>query len=854
MWNNILQSAASALERTGEVITDKATSAVRSQKDPSKESKPATQALGDAPAGLSPTIVQLPPKKDGSQAPAESSQPHLTEGPQVSAQLGRLRDSVSKFSSDKDKQQEMLKGLQLGWGSVIEATKHAVEATKEVVEKEQARLEATFRKGPYKRDPKLPLDVDALRDAEVVYITDRLITMGHPAMQSSTDGDITADRKLAAVGHLLNRRHDGKYMVWNLSEVEYDYAVLDDQVLTYQFPGSPSPPLGMLLKLLISIESWLKADERNVAVLHCLTGRGRTSTVLAAFLCWAGEAGFHDPTAALEYIARCKRLDAETLTIPSQRRYASYFANMLDGVRPSQPPLLLRRIIMSEAPKFGKCPPNEQKNQGDGEENDFGCAPYLQIFKAGQLVFTTAAAMSHTQGKDDLPFCVQSDGPISFPIELVVQGDILVRCRHLSKKGQRVSMFRAAFHTGYVPPKVLRLSKSQLDGACSDKRFEKDFFLDLIFEACDAEMASQHLLSESQEDGEEKADLATQEVETEGHNNEAADRRQKGTIKGVQTASAYDTMLHRDSRFWDVISDRRKENMSRMASSAKGDSKQEDTSTSQLSSKFYGPTIGRRRDFSSVHKKGGLVGSKEKAHTEESSKNDGRSSIEKEDSKRKAIESFSIGGEFDFLVDEDEGSNAGPGVAAAATAVAELRGVVDQSPPGPPKRDELMEALMELDDEEMSPSPSRKIAAKVEGAEEEIVLDGDGKNGNVGNQHISEIGDKGGDGQPVQLEEKGLSSGTENEDDSSSAEKEVIGKATVSMISASSPEVDVTPQGDAVLKSSPESGENVLNNLGQVDLDLSDEDEGNMYGFEDDLDDDDDLEDLENFLTQASGN
>lgn len=32
-------------------------------------------------------------------------------------------------------------------------------------------------------------------------------------------------------------------------------------------------------------------------------------------------------------------------------------------------------------------------------------------------------------------------------------------------------MFRAAFHTGYVPSGVLRLTKLQLDGACADDRF-----------------------------------------------------------------------------------------------------------------------------------------------------------------------------------------------------------------------------------------------------------------------------------------------------------------------------------------------------------------------------------------------
>lgn len=42
------------------------------------------------------------------------------------------------------------------------------------------------------------------------------------------------------------------------------------------------------------------------------------------------------------------------LTIPSQRRYAGYFKNVLDGVKPSQPPLLLKRIIMSEAPRVSR--------------------------------------------------------------------------------------------------------------------------------------------------------------------------------------------------------------------------------------------------------------------------------------------------------------------------------------------------------------------------------------------------------------------------------------------------------------------------------------------------------------------
>lgn len=93
--------------------------------------------------------------------------------------------------------------------------------------------------------------------------------------------------------------------------------------------------------------------------------------------------------------------------------------------------------------------------------------------------------MNYSQSIDDLPFCSVSDGSISFLADMNIQGDVLLRCRHMTKSGQRISMFRAAFHTGYVPPRVLWLMKAQLDGACKDRRFDDGFFVDLIFDACD---------------------------------------------------------------------------------------------------------------------------------------------------------------------------------------------------------------------------------------------------------------------------------------------------------------------------------------------------------------------------------
>lgn len=778
---------------------------------------------------------------------------------QQQPQLPRWASNFATSVSDKQNQQAMIGSLRNWTQNVVESTKHIVNETRETLEKEQARIQATapslFRgggSGPYKRDPALPLDVEALRDAEVVYVTDRIVTLSHPYMQSTSDGDITPDRKLAAVGHLLQRRHGGRYMVWNLSEVEYDASILDDQVLVYKFPGSPSPPLGLLLKLLLSMESWLKADERNVAVLHCLTGRGRTSTVLAAFLCWTGEAGFNDVNGALKYIARCKRVSVDALTIPSQVRYVSYFANMLDGVRPSQPPLLLKRIIMSEAPKFGKRLVESGEGGGDNTDDSspavssLGCAPYLQIFKAGTLIFTTAASVNYAQAKDDLPFVSENDGPVSFVTEAVVQGDILLRCRHLTRSGQRVSMFRCAFHTGYVPPKVLRLTKAQLDGACGDKRFSDDFFLDLIFEPCDEATASKHLISNPEKSVNNSSDVKSDnndgnEVEAA---NEAAQRRSLGTVSNGNTvaASAYDSMLHRDSRFWDVIAKRREENMKKMAELEKRGGVKENEAKEDAVAQLSGPTIGRRREFPPKQSSSSLDAN-DGANGNDSSGSKANAST-KSSSMRNSVNAFSIGEEFGLGI-ESPSKQPSPSLSEPE---------VPASPPSPKKPDALMEALMGLDDDGLEDDEEVDFHSQLPPANEVTEEDvSTARDTGSNSTSVSEVPSA-----PIATETK-VSDSAEvpsvapTPNDEAEAKLDTDGndaadKATENLGTTEGTQAE-SVQNESILSDFADD----LANLGIVDdADGIDLDDGDFEGFDDFEEDDADLEDLENFLTQVS--
>ena len=148
------------------------------------------------------------------------------------------------------------------------------------------------------------------------YVCDRIVAMGFPRGGAPRR---TTENRIDAVSGMLHARHPSRFMVWNLSEEEYDYGAFGGAVQEFKFPGHPAPPLAVLFKIINSIESWLAADPENVAAVHCLTGRGRTVTVIACFLAWVGE--FATATEALAFVAERRCVELERVVIPSQIRY-----------------------------------------------------------------------------------------------------------------------------------------------------------------------------------------------------------------------------------------------------------------------------------------------------------------------------------------------------------------------------------------------------------------------------------------------------------------------------------------------------------------------------------------------------
>lgn len=102
---------------------------------------------------------------------------------------------------------------------------------------------------------------------------------------------------IVEVADYLERRYGEHYMVFNLSDkhdVQYhhfNYQALEfdtDAPCPALVGSSNTPSLDQLFRICYAIQFWLDLDPKNVAVVHCTTGRLRTGLVLACYLVYSG--------------------------------------------------------------------------------------------------------------------------------------------------------------------------------------------------------------------------------------------------------------------------------------------------------------------------------------------------------------------------------------------------------------------------------------------------------------------------------------------------------------------------------------------------------------------------------------
>ncbi|XP_052197910.1 phosphatidylinositol 3,4,5-trisphosphate 3-phosphatase and protein-tyrosine-phosphatase PTEN1 isoform X2 [Diospyros lotus] len=163
-------------------------------------------------------------------------------------------------------------------------------------------------------------------DLDMSYITDRILAMSFPAERMRS----MYRNPLWQVKSVLDMRHQGHYKVYNLCiEEAYDPSHFHGRVERFPFDDNHVPPLQLVKDFCESLHSWLSSDPKNIVVIHCMAGKGRTGLMVCAYLVYCGMSAEE----ALQLYAHKRTTNNEGVSIPSQCRYVGYWEKVLSFPR-----------------------------------------------------------------------------------------------------------------------------------------------------------------------------------------------------------------------------------------------------------------------------------------------------------------------------------------------------------------------------------------------------------------------------------------------------------------------------------------------------------------------------------------
>lgn len=194
-------------------------------------------------------------------------------------------------------------------------------------------------------------------DLDLSYITPRLIAMGYPSESIKQ----MYRNPIKEVQRFFRSRHKGEHKVYNLcSEGKYPKDKFE-AVAEYPIDDHQVPPLKMMLDFCLDVDQFLTLDQKNVAVVHCKSGKGRTGIMLCAYIQFAQICPSADTAIKLFDYNRMMSSDKggaiPGVAIPSQKRYIKYFDKYLkEYYWPAKPrsfsfagrPLILHHIRLTD--------------------------------------------------------------------------------------------------------------------------------------------------------------------------------------------------------------------------------------------------------------------------------------------------------------------------------------------------------------------------------------------------------------------------------------------------------------------------------------------------------------------------
>jgi len=248
------------------------------------------------------------------------------------------------------------------------------------------------------------------------------------------------------LANLMNESYGSDYLVVNLSGETYDTSAFQGPVMDIVLTGCV-PPLEILLRLCVSVQSWLSQSPSRCLIVHgaeagwfdtslSASSFGPAVVLFACYLSWLGCAT-HPLEAMLDV---CELVNITEASVqPSQQRYLTYFELLQRGiVEPSKrAPVQLKRIVLV------------------GVGGDELCRT-LEVWHRDQMMFSTDLGETDVDGA----FVHVSGG---------CSGDLCVRILRSGIAGQadsaQILEMQVCFHTAFVVDGFVRFMERDID-AC----------------------------------------------------------------------------------------------------------------------------------------------------------------------------------------------------------------------------------------------------------------------------------------------------------------------------------------------------------------------------------------------------
>lgn len=164
-------------------------------------------------------------------------------------------------------------------------------------------------------------------DLDLVYITKRVIAMGYP----STGCESIYRNSLIDIKNYFKEEHQNNYKIYNLCRETYriyNKNIFEGKVALFPFDDHQCCPIKLMLDFCVDICLFLINNVNYVAAVHCKAGKGRTGTMICAYLIFSGIAD--SSIKAFEYYGVRRSYINRGVTVPSQRRYVQHFETYLN--------------------------------------------------------------------------------------------------------------------------------------------------------------------------------------------------------------------------------------------------------------------------------------------------------------------------------------------------------------------------------------------------------------------------------------------------------------------------------------------------------------------------------------------